>query len=87
MKNYESAVPKDWEYLTDLFGSTNNEAVIIDYKTDRFKEEGEDARAAAATSEHSFQVDMYAAAVEAAGIKVKEKYLYLVRYGEFVPLP
>ena len=73
--------------VIDCMFTEKNEAVIIDYKTDRFKEEGADARAAAASSEHSFQVDMYAAAVEAAGIKVKEKYLYLVRYGEFVSLP
>ena len=37
MKNYESAVPKDWEYLTDLFGSTNNETVIMEKIIEEYK--------------------------------------------------
>ena len=37
MKNYESSVPKDWEYLTDLFGSMNNETVIMEKIIEEYK--------------------------------------------------
>ena len=61
--------------------------VVVDYKTDRYSEKDaktRDERANLAKSKHAFQLDSYAAAYEAAGRKVSRKYLYLVRYGEFV---
>jgi ATP-dependent exoDNAse (exonuclease V) beta subunit len=61
--------------------------VIVDYKTDRYSEAeapGTVERASLAKEKHAFQLDSYAAAFEAAGRKVVKKYLYLVRYGEFV---
>ena len=61
--------------------------MIVDYKTDRYGDKeasGEAERAALAKDKHAFQLDSYAAAFEAAGRKVVKKYLYLVRYGEFV---
>ena len=61
--------------------------VVVDYKTDRYSEKdakSKEERAGLARSKHAFQLDSYAAAYEAAGRKVSRKYLYLVRYGEFV---
>ncbi|MBO4637988.1 MAG: UvrD-helicase domain-containing protein [Clostridiales bacterium] len=72
--------------VIDCMFTEDGQAVILDYKTTRYNAPDETARAAMAREDYSFQVDLYAAAVEAAGIKVKEKYLYLVRYGQFVPL-
>ena len=73
--------------IIDLVYEDGEGWVIVDYKTDRYSENeapGKDERAALAREKHAFQLDSYAAAFEAAGRKVTGKYLYLVRYGEFV---
>ena len=73
--------------IIDLVYEEGEGWVIVDYKTDRYSENdapGKDERAALAKEKHAFQLDSYAAAFEAAGRKVTGKYLYLVRYGEFV---
>ena len=73
--------------IIDLVYEDGEGWVIVDYKTDRYGENeapGKDERAALAREKHAFQLDSYAAAFEAAGRKVTGKYLYLVRYGEFV---
>ena len=73
--------------IIDLVYEGGEGWVIVDYKTDRFSEAeapGADERAVLAKEKHAFQLDSYAAAFEAAGRKVAKKYLYLVRYGEFV---
>lgn len=73
--------------IIDLVYETEDGWVIVDYKTDRYGEKeapGREERAAIAKEKHAFQLDSYAAAFEAAGRKVTGKYLYLVRYGEFV---
>ena len=73
--------------IIDLVYEADQGFVIVDYKTDRYDETeapGKDERAALAKDKHAFQLDSYAAAFEAAGRKVTGKYLYLVRYGEFV---
>ena len=73
--------------IIDLVYEEDQGWVIVDYKTDRYGENeapGKDGRAALAREKHAFQLDSYAAAFEAAGRKVTHKYLYLVRYGEFV---
>ena len=73
--------------IIDLVYEENQGWVIVDYKTDRYAETeapGREERAVLAKEKHAFQLDSYAAAFEAAGRKVTRKYLYLVRYGEFV---
>ena len=73
--------------IIDLVYEDETGWVIVDYKTDRYNEDeapGKEERAAVAKEKHAFQLDAYAAAFEAAGRKVTGKYLYLVRYGEFV---
>jgi ATP-dependent exoDNAse (exonuclease V) beta subunit len=73
--------------IIDLVYEESEGWVIVDYKTDRYSENeapGKDERAALDKEKHAFQLDSYAAAFEAAGRKVTGKYLYLVRYGEFV---
>lgn len=73
--------------IIDLVYEDGEGWVIVDYKTDRYSENeapGKDERASLAREKHAFQLDSYAAAFEAAGRKVTGKYLYLVRYGEFV---
>ena len=73
--------------IIDLVYEASDGWVVVDYKTDRYSEkeaDNKDERAALARSKHAFQLDSYAAAYEASGRKVSKKYLYLVRYGEFV---
>lgn len=73
--------------IIDLVYEEDQGWVIVDYKTDRYAETeapGREERAVLAKEKHAFQLDSYAAAFEAAGRKVTRKYLYLVRYGEFV---
>lgn len=73
--------------IIDLVYEADDGWVIVDYKTDRYSEHeapGTVERASLAKEKHAFQLDSYAAAFEAAGRKVVKKYLYLVRYGEFV---
>lgn len=73
--------------IIDLVYEDDSGWVIVDYKTDRYVESeapGKEQRAVLAKEKHAFQLDSYAAAFEAAGRKVTRKYLYLVRYGEFV---
>jgi ATP-dependent exoDNAse (exonuclease V) beta subunit len=73
--------------IIDLVYESDDGWVIVDYKTDRYSEAeapGTVERASLAKEKHAFQLDSYAAAFEAAGRKVVKKYLYLVRYGEFV---
>lgn len=71
--------------IIDLVYETESGWVVVDYKTDRFGEKDtKEERAEQAKKKHAFQLDSYSAAYEAAGRKVSGKYLYLVRYGEFV---
>ena len=70
----------------DLLFETEGGWVILDYKTERSDMPDADARAAEAKEKHGFQLSCYSAALEASGIKVKARYVYLVRFGEFVPV-
>ena len=71
--------------IIDLVYEDEDGFVIVDYKTDRFEEnDTKEDRAAKAKERHAFQLASYAAAYEASGLKVSKKYLYLVRYGEFI---
>lgn len=54
-------------------------AVIIDYKTDCIKTDNPDEVVREVKKRHAEQLELYAAAVEASGIKVKSRYVWLLR--------
>jgi ATP-dependent helicase/nuclease subunit A len=68
--------------IVDLWFVENGYAVLVDYKTDRI--EGDDeAVAATLRRRYASQLDYYAKAVEAAaGVKVGERVLWMVRSGK-----
>ena len=86
---YEGAEKQDFvlvQGIIDAIFYEDDGAVIVDYKTDNFGDIKEDELITQAKSRHKFQVECYSASCEASGIHVKERYLYLVRYGLMVPL-
>ena len=70
--------------IIDLLYKTEEGFTILDYKTDRLGGGSAEERAKEALDRHAFQLNSYAAACEEEGLKVANKLLYLVRYGEFV---
>lgn len=67
--------------VLDVMFIEDGEAVIVDYKTDSVKTDDLDEIRRSVSDRHKFQLDLYAAAVEASGIKVKEKLIWLIRKG------
>ncbi len=67
--------------IIDAVFTEDNEAVLIDYKTDRLGDDDLEEIEAVIRQRHANQVNMYAASLETSGIKVKEKYIWLVRNG------
>lgn len=72
--------------VLDVLFFEGDEAVIVDYKTDRIasKDMGEITKEI--KDRHGLQLDLYAASVEASGIKVKEKIVWLIRKGIMIDL-
>ena len=70
--------------IIDLIYKTSEGYTILDFKTDRLDEGTPEERAQEALDRHAFQLRSYAAACEEDGLKVCNKLIYLVRYGEFV---
>ncbi|MBO7425436.1 MAG: PD-(D/E)XK nuclease family protein, partial [Clostridiales bacterium] len=71
--------------VIDVMFMEGDEAVIVDYKTDRIGSDDDTEIKKILEEKHKLQLDLYAASVEASGIKVKEKIIWLVRKGrEFV---
>lgn len=71
--------------VLDVMFMEGDEAVIVDYKTDRIASDDEAEIKRILEEKHKLQLDLYAASVEASGIKVKEKIIWLVRKSrEFV---
>ena len=71
--------------VLDVLFIEDGEAVIVDYKTDRIKTEDDEEIKKTLSERHGLQLDFYAASVEASGINVKEKIIWLVRKGkEFI---
>lgn len=71
--------------VIDLLFKENDGFVLVDYKTDRFdKSFDADMRAQEAILRHKNQIEYYSLAAEVSGYNIKERYLYLVNYGEFV---
>ena len=66
--------------IIDSIYEEDDGSVIVDYKTDNYGDMSEDKIIEKAKMRHSFQVNCYAASCEASGIRIKKKYLYLVRY-------
>ncbi|MBP5180260.1 MAG: UvrD-helicase domain-containing protein [Clostridiales bacterium] len=65
--------------LDAMYTDDDGKAVIIDYKTDYLKMDGEDEIVDEVKKRHAEQLELYAAAVEASGLPVKARYVYLLR--------
>ncbi len=65
--------------LDAMFIDESGEATIIDYKTDYLKTDDKNEIVNIIKNRHGDQLELYAAAVEASGIKVKARYVYLLR--------
>ena len=61
------------------FIDDDGSAVIIDYKTDYIKTDDPAQVVKEVKKRHAEQLELYAAAVEASGIKVKSRYVWLLR--------
>ncbi|MBR2522914.1 MAG: UvrD-helicase domain-containing protein [Clostridiales bacterium] len=86
---YEGASPDDFVLVQGMIDAIYHEpdgSVIIDYKTDNYGDIPEDEVRTKAVEAHRFQLDCYAASCEASGIRIKKKYLYLVRYQMLVEM-
>ena len=65
--------------LDAMYIDDDGKAVIIDYKTDYIKTDDKDEIIKTVKDRHAEQLELYAAAVEASGIPVKSRYVYLLR--------
>ena len=65
--------------LDAMYTDTDGEAVIIDYKTDYLKTDDPAEIKKIIKERHGAQLELYAAAVEESGIKVKARYIVLLR--------
>ncbi|MCQ2533728.1 MAG: UvrD-helicase domain-containing protein [Clostridia bacterium] len=74
--------------VIDMFYiDSDNEAVLVDYKTDNLKKFGnEEGIKEEAIRRHKVQIDYYSAALNSSGIKVKKRYLCLLRHNIMVEL-
>jgi ATP-dependent exoDNAse (exonuclease V) beta subunit len=70
----------------DLMFAEDDGWVVLDYKTERSDMPDTETRSSEARDKHGFQLTSYSSALEASGIKVKARYVYLVRFGEFVEI-
>jgi ATP-dependent exoDNAse (exonuclease V) beta subunit len=62
-----------------MYIDDDGEAVIIDYKTDHIRTDDKNEIIKMVKDRHAEQLELYAAAVEASGIRVKGRYVYLLR--------
>ena len=67
--------------VLDAIFFEGDEAVIVDYKTDKIPTDDVSEITKIVKERHGMQLDLYAAAVEASGIKVKQKIVWLIRKG------
>lgn len=67
--------------IIDALFYEDGEAIIVDYKTDKPQSDDVEKIKEAAINNHKLQLDLYAAALETSGIKVKSKIIWLVRSG------
>ncbi len=65
--------------LDAMYTDADGEAVIIDYKTDYLKTDDPSEIEKIIKDRHGAQLELYAAAVEESGIKVKARYIVLLR--------
>lgn len=72
--------------IADLVFAEDDGLVLLDYKTDNLPGMNEEQREEEARKRHSVQIDSYAAAFTKSGRKVSEKWIYLVRYSQFVKI-
>lgn len=72
--------------IADLVFEEDDGFVLLDYKTDNLPDMSPEEREEEAVYRHSVQINSYAAAFAKNGKKVKEKWIYLVRYSQFVKI-
>lgn len=72
--------------IADLVFEEDGGFVILDYKTDRLDDMDMEERDEEARARHSVQINSYAAAFAKSGKHVKERWVYLVRYSQFVKI-
>ena len=72
--------------IADLVFEEDDGYVLLDYKTDKLSDMSSEEREEEAIYRHSVQINSYAAAFAKSGKKVKEKWIYLVRYSQFVKI-
>ena len=65
--------------VLDVIFLEGDEAIIVDYKTDKIPTDDITEIEKIVKERHGMQLDLYAASVEASGIKVKEKIVWLIR--------
>ena len=65
--------------LDAMYIDDDGKAVIIDYKTDYIKSDDPAEVISEVKKRHAEQLELYAAAVEASGIPVKSRYVWLLR--------
>ena len=65
--------------LDAMYIDDDGKAVIIDYKTDYIKSDDPVEVSSEVKKRHAEQLELYAAAVEASGIPVKSRYVWLLR--------
>lgn len=71
--------------IDTFFVDDDGQVILLDYKTDNLKKfESDEAKKAEATRRHKVQLDLYAAALESSGMKVKSKILCLLRHNLWI---
>ena len=72
--------------IIDLIYKDGDSYVIVDYKTDNLGKATPFEVIEAAQARHAFQLRAYAAACQRSGMEVKHKYVYMMRYRQFVEI-
>lgn len=72
--------------IIDLIYKTDEGYVIVDYKTDNLGKASPLEVIEAARMRHAFQLEAYSAACLRSGLEVKHKYVYMIRYRQFVEI-
>ena len=72
--------------IIDLIYKDEDGYVIVDYKTDNLGAASPIEVIEAARTRHTFQLEAYAAACRRSGMEIRHKYVYMIRYRQFVEI-
>lgn len=72
--------------IIDVLFYEDGEAVIVDYKTDSVPTNDVDKIKRIIAEKHKLQIDLYSSALIASGIKVKSRFIWLIRNGIAIQL-